>query len=63
MTPDEFIAVGKQLFGRGGNGYGWQAEMKRQTGTSLRTIQAWASGENPIPSIVTWSLRRIAGTC
>ena len=60
MSPEEFIAICKRLFGRGPNGYGWQAEMHRQTETPLRTIQAWASGDNPIPGIVSWSLRQLA---
>ncbi len=52
MTPAEFSSACKKLFGRGDKGYGWQAEMHRRTGCPLRTIQAWASGDNPIPGIV-----------
>ncbi len=52
MQPDEFTAVCQRLFGREGDGYGWQARMHRQTGCPLRTIQAWANGDNPIPAIV-----------
>lgn len=59
MTPEEFVAIGKRLFGRGPSGYGWQAEMNRQTGTPVRTIQAWASGGNPIPGIVAWALTAV----
>ena len=58
MTAEEFIVLGKRIFGRGPNGYGWQAEMNRQTDTPLRTIQAWASGKNPIPGIVAWGMLR-----
>lgn len=53
MSPDEFTATCKRLFGRGPEGYGWKAEMHRRFGTSPRTIQAWASGDNPIPGIVS----------
>jgi hypothetical protein len=52
MTPQQFTTICKRLFGRGPNGYGWQAEMHRQTGTPVRTIQAWIKGDNPIPAIV-----------
>ncbi len=57
MEPEEFIAVCKRLFGRKPDGYGWQAEMHRQTGCPLRTIQAWANKDNPIPAIVAALLR------
>ena len=61
MTPEEFTAIGKRLFGRGPKGYGWQAEMARQTGTPLTTIQKWASRTNPIPAIVAWALVQLSG--
>ena len=53
MSPEAFTAICKQRFGRGSKGYGWQAEMHRRFGTPLRTIQAWSSGDNPIPGIVS----------
>jgi hypothetical protein len=48
----EFVNSCQRLFGRGHKGYGWQAEMHRQTGAPLTTIQKWASGVNPVPDIV-----------
>jgi hypothetical protein len=57
MTPEEFTAVCKRLFGREPDGYGWKAEMHRRTGAPLRTIVAWASEENPIPAVVAALLR------
>jgi hypothetical protein len=57
MTPDEFTAISKCLFGRKSDGYGWQAKMHCKTGCPLRTIQAWTRGTNPIPAIVASLLR------
>ena len=59
MNPEEFILIGKRLFGRKPDGYGWQAKMNRKTGCPLRTIQAWANDDNPIPAIVAALLRLV----
>ncbi len=59
MAPEEFITIGKRLFGREPNGYGWQAEMHRQTGCPLRTIQAWVKGKNPVLHVVSGLLRML----
>ena len=59
MTPEEFTAICKCLFGKNADGYGWQAEMHRKTGCPLRTIQAWANEDNPIPAIVAALLRLV----
>jgi hypothetical protein len=59
MTPEEFTAICKRLFGRNTSGYGWQAEMHRQTDCPLRTIQAWANKENPVLPVVAGLLRML----
>jgi hypothetical protein len=59
MTSEEFTAICKRLFGRGPKGYGWQAEMHRRFGVSLRTLQAWAKKDNPVPPIVAGLLRML----
>ena len=59
MTPEEFAVICKHLFGRKPDGYGWQAEVKRQTGCPLRTIQAWTSGRNPVLPVVAGLLRML----
>ena len=61
MLAPEFTAICKMLFGREGDGYGWQSRMHERTGTSTRTIQSWADGTNPIPPLVAWSLRKLSG--
>ncbi len=59
MTPEEFTAVCRRLFGRRPDGYGWQADINRRFGVSLRTLQAWAKGKNPIPPFVAGLLRML----
>ena len=41
---DMFCYVGREMFGAC-----WPGDMAEALGVSLRTIQRWSSGKNPIP--------------
>ncbi len=38
---EEFEDIGRRLYGRSPDGWGWESEMARRTGFPLRTIQSW----------------------
>jgi hypothetical protein len=54
LTPEEFIAAGRLIYGRS-----WQVPLMRALGVNERTMRRWYSGRNPIPDAVAANIRTL----
>lgn len=60
MNKHEFREICRKRFGNDRE-YGWKMRMSEITHTPRRTIQAWSDGQNKIPPIIAFLLRKLDG--